>query len=58
MTSVECPYCGGDISLCDFESFTDRCSEMERRLAHKDFPTAADVERSQRSTSAILGDAK
>ncbi len=56
--SVECPYCGGDISLCDFDTWTDRCAEMERRLAHKDFPTAADVERSQHLIAAILGDAK
>jgi hypothetical protein len=55
---VECPYCGGDISKCDFESFTDRCSEMERRLADKGFPTDADIERSQRWMSVILGDAQ
>jgi hypothetical protein len=51
----ECPYCGGDISLCDFDTWTDRCAEMERRLA---FPTAADVERYEHRMAAILGDLK
>jgi hypothetical protein len=52
---TQCPHCGGDESMCDFDHDVGHCSQMDRGSNACPY-SDAEIERSQRMLAAILGE--